>query len=145
MSPLKKEEESNDMNMDNNNENKENNDMSMDVAMNTKIDVEAPSPAIPKFNANTTISNNVSSSTTNAYAQFNNKNTQKYVFQSKVAPTSFGQNAFSSVKKNNLHPLLNNKNGLNKNFSNFQNINKSKFLMIIWIMIIGKWTFILVW
>ncbi|OUM60805.1 hypothetical protein PIROE2DRAFT_13360, partial [Piromyces sp. E2] len=123
MATLMEEEENNEMNMDDN-ENKENNDTSMDVTMNTKVEVESSSPAIPKFNANNTITNNISSSSTNAYAQFNNNATQKYVFQSKVT-SSFGQNSFSNVKKNNFHPLLNNKNGLNKNFSNLQNVHKN--------------------
>jgi len=129
MAPLKEEEENNDMNMDSDND-KENKDK---MVIDTKIEVENQSPAIPKFNANSNSTPDIASSTNNAYTKFNNKSTQKYVFHSKVNNSTFGQNNFSNVKKTTqIHPLINNKNNLtkNKNLGNmslFQNRqNKSK-------------------
>jgi protein kinase A len=129
MAPLKEEEENNDMNMDSDND-KENKDK---MVIDTKIEVENQSPAIPKFNANSNSTPDIASSTNNAYTKFNNKSTQKYVFHSKVNNSTFGQNNFSNVKKTTqIHPLINNKNNLTKNknlgnmslFQNRQNKNK---------------------
>jgi protein kinase A len=121
MAPLIEEEENNEMNMDSDS-NKENKD---DMVMDTKIELEKQSPAYPKFNANSTASN--ISSINNAYAKFNNKTTQQYVFQSKLNNSTLSQNNFSNVKKTmQMHPLISNKNGLTstKNLGNmtlFQN------------------------
>jgi len=111
-------EEDDNMNMDS--DDKENKD---DIIMDTKIEEENQSPLIPKFNANSSVPN-ISSSTTNAYAKFNNKSTQKYVFQSKINNTTLGQNNYSNVKKTmQMHPLINNKNSLTNNIlQNRQNI-----------------------
>jgi len=128
MTPLieEEEEENNDMNMDNDdknmnidNDDKENKD---DMMMDTKIEEESPSPAIPKFNANTSVPN-ISSTTSNAYTKFNSKSTQKYVFQSKI--NNIGQSSYSNVKKTmQIHPLINNKNNLTNNIlQNRQNMH----------------------